>query len=82
MTWMKQFDLAPQTREAEGFLGPPKQCSPEHPIHHSDGEGLAPSIYQKPFHTNLYLTSASHHNLFNEEPVICTLTNTPRALSK
>jgi hypothetical protein len=39
MKRITQFDLALQTREAEGVLGPPKQYLPEHPIHQSDGDG-------------------------------------------
>jgi hypothetical protein len=44
MKRMTQFDLAPQTREAEEVLGPPKQYLPEHPIRQIDGEGMAPYI--------------------------------------
>jgi hypothetical protein len=44
MTWMTQFDLAPHTTEAGGVLGLPTQCLQQHPIHHSDGDGLVPSI--------------------------------------
>jgi hypothetical protein len=49
-------------------------------IHRKPDGSLNHKVYRKPTHTNLYLTSNSHHYPFNKRAVLSTLVHRARSL--